>query len=204
MKKTNKISVFLTAALLSQAVFAGPYAAIEAGVNGYGNNNIYENFFETESNGPVGRLSAGYLWDLNNRLGVGLETGFSKYFKDLKVNGRDWWSDSSWNVCYKRWDVDLLGVVDFHATEKFNIFAKAGAAYVNQKISGTIFEQNTTYHLSNSDIDNIVSPKAVIGMGYDVTDNVNLNLSLNHTIDINRDVDLGATAVLAGIKYNFG
>jgi outer membrane immunogenic protein len=203
MKKTNKISVFLTAALLSQAVFAGPYAAIEAGVNGYGNNNIYENFFETESNGPVGRLSAGYLWDLNNRLGVGLETGFSKYFKDLKANGTDWWSDTSWNASYKRWDVDLFGVVDFHATEKFNIFAKAGAAYVNQKISGSIFTQDTTYHIS--DTDNIVSPKAVIGMGYDVTDNVNLNLSLNHTIHINRaQSDLGATAVLAGIKYNFG
>lgn len=204
MKKTNKISVFLTAALLSQAVFAGPYAAIEGGVNGYGGNNIYDNFFESEGKGPVGRLSAGYLWDLNDRFQIGLETGFSKYFKDLKANGTDWWNDTSWNARYKRWDVDLLGVVDFHATERFNLFAKAGAAYANQKTSASIFMQNTTY--TYSDTDNIVSPKAVIGMGYDVTDNVNLNLSLNHTIHINRrdNSDLGATAVLAGIKYNFG
>lgn len=161
MTKTNKISLLLSLILLSNAAFATPYLSGQVGYMGAGNNNPFSNIFDgnTYSATYTSRVAAGYLWDVNPCLKVGLETGVMTSM------------------------VDLLGVVDFYATQKVDVFAKAGTQYIRHAYD----------HFS---------PKAAVGIGYDVLENVNVNLSLDHTFLSHHQGDI--SALMAGVKFNFG
>lgn len=200
MKKTNKLSLTLAIALLSSTVYAAPYVSGEVGYFGYGNNNPFKNMFDnrhSDAIGATGRLSAGYLWDVADCIKLGVEAGFSgNQNVDLKVDGTK-------IAKYKRFGVDALAVADYSVTPEFDVFAKAGATYVHQRITSDLDAVDFTGSSSH------VVPKAVIGVGYNVSENVNLNMSLNHEFQKRSSHDSfgsfapGATSLLAGIKYNF-
>ncbi|MFI4937096.1 MAG: outer membrane protein [Candidatus Berkiellales bacterium] len=206
MKKTNKISLLLPLILVSSTAYSAPYISGQLGVVGYGNNAIFKNLFDNDDQyAASGRVAAGYLWDINNCLKMGLETGFT-INSDKNLDTVDFWNNHI-DVDYKRWSADLLGVVDFYATERFDLFAKAGVAYVSEKVEARI-SNPWGVNVSGSVSNEKYVPKAVIGAGYNVTNNVNLNVSLNHEFDRNSRSDFslsvpGATSVLAGIKYTF-
>lgn len=203
MKKTNKLSLTLALALLSSSLYAAPYVAGEVGYFGYGNNNPFRNLFSNKYDdaiGATGRLSAGYLWDIADCLKLGVEAGLSgNQNVDLKVDGTK-------IAKYKRFGVDALAVVDYNITSEFDVFAKAGATYAHQRLTSN----NEVVDLNDiTGTHARIVPKAVIGAGYNVTENVNVNMSLNHEFQRNTSNTFfaksapGATSLLAGIKYTF-
>jgi opacity protein-like surface antigen len=134
----------------------------------------------------VTRLAIGYLWGENGILQYGIETGY-EHLHRVK--------ESSYQITLAthRYQIDALGVIDYFFCKNWDVFAKAGAAYTKQSLSAS-YEQ-TTHSVS---LDKF-SPKAVIGVGYNVTSSVNLNLSWEK----NFNNPLSGSGLLAGIKYSF-
>lgn len=197
MKKTNKIVLSLSLLLLSSSAFANPYITGQAGAFGYGKNNPVKNIFDNDDDiRATARIGGGYQWDMNNCLKLGAEAGFNG-FQDIK--DRDY---PLAQAKLSRWSVDALAVADYLVTSDIDLFAKAGPAYVHQKASVNLLGNEFSHTHS------AIVPKAVIGVGYNVADNVNVNLSLNHEFkrdnqDSIFDALPATTSAMVGVKFNF-
>lgn len=198
MKNNHKLVIGLLSStlLLSQTAFAAPYISAQAGVYGLGENNPIKNIFDNEDDidlGATGRLSAGYLWDINNCLKLGAEAGFTAY-QQVELAENDFFS-----VKAKRWSGDVLAVADFYATQNLDLFAKAGGAYVKQSYPINFLGFQDTVS------DKKVVPKGVVGVGYNLNPDLNLNFSLNHEFKKeNSDTFIpGASSALVGLRYSF-
>ncbi len=193
MKNKYKIVIgILISALSHSQLMAGPFISGQIGLSGYGDNNIYKNF-DNDHNinlGGTGRLAAGYLWDLNDFLKLGLEAG-----ANVNQNVSIFKSYRGYNIETKRWSIDTLAVADFFVTPQVDMFVKAGFAYVKQSLPGNFWISSN----------HAVAPKGAAGVGYNITPNVNLNLSLNHEFNKSKSFHFrpGASSVLAGIRYSF-
>lgn len=186
MKKNIALIVLAT---LSTSALAKPYLGLQAGVGGVGDyDHVFGNFKRhTDENDQktTGRISAGYLADISNsRFKVGIESGLQG---SLPFKANDYWDTK-----IKRWSFDIVGVADFYATPKLDLFAKLGAAYTSHHISSNDFYSETIHE---------TVPKAALGIGYDVTPCVNLNLSLSHEFSDNANVP-SLTAALVGVRFN--
>ncbi len=196
--KTNKISLILLSTLSLCAIdaIANPYISGQFGVYGTrDSNNVYDNLFHSDKARSTGRISAGYLWDVNPCVELGVEGGVQGYQK-LRENYNN--VDAS----LRRYSVDVLGVVDYYPVQGFDLFAKAGPAYIREK--ATIHHN----HFDASARKGTVVPKAVIGAGYDIINNVNVNIALSHEFKRSNDFFLGndvpsATSAMIGAKYSF-
>lgn len=197
MKKNYKLSVILlsTFSICSINAMASPYVSGQFGIYGTSDsNNAYDNLFHYKSR-TTGRIGAGYLWSVNPCTELGLEGGVQGY---QKIREQYTVTDAS----LRRYSIDALGVVDYRPIQRFNVFAKAGAAYVREKIS----IHTTRYDYSGAK--GTVVPKAVIGAGYDVLENVNLNLSVGqeykrHHHFVSTLPMPAATSAMAGVNYRF-
>ncbi len=197
MKKTNKLSVILlsTLSICSINAIASPYVSGQFGVYGTSDsNNAYDNLFHNKSR-ITGRIAAGYLWGINPCTELGLESGVQGY---QKIREQYTVTDAT----LRRYSIDALGVVDYRPIQYFNVFAKAGAAYVREKIN-----VHTT-HYDYSSAKGTVVPKAVIGAGYDVLENVNVNLSVSQEFKRHGHFVAtlpmpAATSAMAGVNYRF-
>jgi OmpA-OmpF porin, OOP family len=147
----------------STSVFAAPYMGIQGGViyNGLNtSNNTYSVVsFRDNSNPLAGRLFAGY--ELNKYFAV--EAGyllatnatihtdiFGKNFGKFNVNEQI---------------VDVVGKGKFYMGSSFYVYGKAGLAYINVKET---LNDNKTNNI------NLVYGA---GIGYDINDNVSIDLS---------------------------
>ncbi|MGE4349316.1 MAG: outer membrane beta-barrel protein [Candidatus Berkiella sp.] len=198
MKITNKFSLCSIALFMMFGMNAhadAPYVLGEVGVYGLGeNNNIWKNIFDNDEDTKLSaRIAAGYLWNVANNTKAGVETGFN-FNRNIKVRYDDV------TLKFKRHSFDLLGVLDFYPTQKFDVFAKVGTAYTKNKIS---------YHylnMSDAASHSTFVPKAVIGAGYDFTKDLNVNLSLAHEFKKNSysfDLIPSSSMFMLGMKYNF-
>ncbi|MCS5712254.1 outer membrane protein [Candidatus Berkiella aquae] len=193
--KTNKISLVLLSTLSLCAIdaIANPYVSGQFGVYGTrDSNNVYDNLFHSHKARATGRIGAGYLWDVNPCTELGLEGGVQGYQKLRE-------SYNNVEASLRRYSIDVLGVVDYYPTvHGFDLFAKAGAAYIREK---------ATIHLDHFDASarkGAVVPKAVIGAGYDIINNVNVNLALSHEFKrSNAYFFPAATSAMIGAKYTF-
>lgn len=177
-------------AAMSTTALANPYLSLQAGIAGIGEyDHVFGNFSHTDDfndQRTTGRIAAGYLAMLDNsNFSIGVESGLngSLPFK----------SDNYYDVKLKRWSFDILGVVDFYATEKFDIFGKLGAAYVTNKVSSSYFYDSYTHRET--------VPKMGLGIGYDVTPCINMNLTLMHEFSEDGTIP-SMTAALVGVKFN--
>ncbi len=194
MKKSIKILIplFASSILFTNNALAEPYISGQIGVYGYGNNDPFDNLIDNDDDLAVtGRVGVGFLWNLSESVKVGLESGFTGYHP-ININ------EELVSVDAKRWSLDLLAVIDLYLTHNFDIFAKAGGAYVDQEYP---------FFLDNVRIGSITSdeivPKAVVGLGYNITKNTNLNLSVNHEFQKEEDVLPGTSSLMAGIRFSF-
>jgi outer membrane immunogenic protein len=205
MKIINKIALILSSLIISAPALAGPYISGQVGAFGYGEkNNPIENLFDNDDEiRATGRLAGGYTWDVNDCLKVGLEAGVNGFEDvDSSIIFADFNSINVIDLEYSRWSLDALAVVDYQATQKFDLFAKAGPAYVREKVA------IDTFGVEFSRSHGTVVPKAIVGVGYDVTNNVNLNLSLSHEFKRDNqnsifDAVPSTTSALVGLQYNF-
>jgi len=141
-----------------------------------------------------GRLAAGYLWGCDN-FNYGVEVG-GTYYPDAK--------DSIENLLdYKvdGYNIDVLGVLKYNFDSGINLFAKAGAAYVNQKL-----ELSVPYVGLASKTDSRFAPEVAIGVGYQLNDNFDLNLTVNGVFAGAAGNDNIATtngSAMIGVTYRF-
>ncbi len=170
--KKLSITLFSLLAVFSVSVFAGPYVTGQAGVAGIGeNNNLYKNIFSSEKN----------THGATGRLGVGYLGNINDDVKLGLETGYQLYQEVGHKKENKsrRHSFDVLGVADYGLGEDVNLFAKAGAAVTH----GTTL------------------PKGVIGVGYNVSKQVNLNLSLSQ--EFKKGETPAASSILGGISYHF-
>lgn len=179
-------SILLTSLSLPALAAGTRYAALQGGSYGLNEDNkFYDGLFDDYS----ARVSGGYMWATDPCLSYGLELGFQHY---SKISAR--YLDMV--LSYKRQSLDLLGVLDYKFAEKFDVFAKAGAAVVYEDFKA----RDSFGYIQASETS--VTPKAAIGVGYQVVDNVQVNLSLNHEFERENHV-ASASSLLLGVSYSF-
>ncbi len=193
MKNTQKNVLFLSSLVLSSAIYGAPYLNIQGGIVA---SNLDSDFFKGKhETRPTGRISGGFLGCVTDNLQLGMEAG-AQAFKNQK------------NILHpnapghlSRWSMDVLGVVDFYTSSNLNFFGKAGFAYVRQSTSADI----SGFQFSH--IKNAIVPEVSLGVGYTLTDNFNVNLSLSNQFS-RKDKTVAnsapsAASMMVGVKYSF-
>lgn len=194
MKKLkNAVNVIFISTLSFSAfnAHAVPYLSGQIGYYGQGTNDVVDNLFNHNTDRQLtGRFAGGYEWSMNDLYNLGLEAGLNGYKKTQVDIGH-----TGINLLARRTSLDVLGVINGFVTPEINVFAKAGLALVKQKYPA---QYQRIPFLSMTE--NNIVPKMVMGVGYDLSDNVNVNLSLNHEFKRN-DFAPAASALLVGIQY---
>jgi OOP family OmpA-OmpF porin len=150
--------------------------------------------------GIAARAYGGYLWAIPQaqNLQVGVELGYNYYKKNTySLAGPN--ASDEWN--YKGHSIDLLGVAKFNlGTSGLNVLAKAGPAYVRQKM--TITENNLgALNTGWAGSESKVKPEAVVGIGYDITKNLDINATYAHIFG-NEPGHVSDTGTVAAQKAN--
>ena len=196
------------------------YLQVQGGIGGMFTKNYStnDNPYNKVSlkNGLAYRLSAGALID-KNLIHYGLEFGYAGYpqnnytfsFPSLLASGEQ---------KYTGHYVDLLGVVKYDLTDlliwNFYLTGKAGVAYVTQKYSGHAQALGTLFELSNTVYG--YEPDLALGVGYNFTKNLSLDVNYQHIFGNHADPDADPAAeqndltqisavntLLIGISYHF-
>ena len=154
------------------------------------------NITRSSRSGLAGRVYGGY--NLNKFLGV--ELGVAKY-AEYKYN-----VSTGGSLKGNAYAADLLGVGTLPLGGNFNLFAKGGMAYVEEKekahgTTGVTFGNGKT-----SDTDHFWRPELVLGASYDLSDSLSLNLSYSRIFgkeDTSKYLpSLGLWGL--GVQYDFG
>lgn len=142
--------------------------------------------YEIDKTALLTRLAVGYMWENNASLQYGIEAGYENLHR-VKQSYQQFVLEA------RQYQIDTVGVVDYFFCKRWDVFAKAGAAYTKRTVSGNYRQA------SYSGAYDKFSPKVALGVGYNLTNHVNLNISLeNNFQDVSPHRDL-----LAGIKYTF-
>ncbi|HIF9218023.1 TPA: outer membrane protein [Photobacterium damselae] len=146
---------------------AGPYIGVNIGSGGMDTPDLEVNQTSSyELRGLAGGIDAGYLWQ-TQQVEYGVELGFDTYAKNKYRIG------DFFHMDYKGYNLDLLGVAKYNFSSQWNVFGKAGLAYVNQKLTvdglGLIGKNK-----------NEIKPKVALGFGYDFTPELGMNAEYSH------------------------
>ncbi|UKA11928.1 outer membrane protein [Photobacterium damselae] len=146
---------------------AGPYIGVNIGSGGMDTPELEINQTSSyELRGLAGGIDAGYLWQ-TQQLEYGVELGFDTYAKNKYRIGDSFYMD------YKGYNLDLLGVAKYNFSSQWNVFGKAGLAYVNQKL--TVDGLGLSGKNKNE-----IKPKVSLGFGYDFTPELGMNAEFSH------------------------
>ncbi|WP_230675773.1 outer membrane protein [Piscirickettsia salmonis] len=207
----------MTTLLISASALAakpGAYIGLNLGYGGMDTAQLTKNSFRNEASssaslrGFAGRINAGYLWSQSS-LNYGIELGYATYannqYSALGKNGE------KYNFTYKGYNIDLLGIAQYNFNPNWNIFAKVGIAYASQTTSGS---SEFSHMFANK---GRLLPKVALGLGYEFTNGIGLNLTASHifgnqstfdgnnnqTIKNNLNKVSPVDMVTVGISYNF-
>ncbi|MCS5710528.1 outer membrane protein [Candidatus Berkiella aquae] len=193
MNHVAKLALTMSALFSTFTLNASPYVSAQIGRYGI---DIYDHH-----NGVAGRLAAGYLWHTTERLHLGLETGLN-LFQNLNYTCQ-YFYDSPRERKYKSTYLDALFVIDYFVTQRFDLVAKFGAAYVWQD-SPFI---NPIYNNVKNDYEGFTA-KVALGFGYNLTNKVNLNLMIDipHSAQkVNYVINqlIPSSSFMLGLRYQF-
>lgn len=202
MKKIKVMTLCLLAstAFIAPAYANNPYVLGQVGAT---NQNDWKKY------GLTGRFAAGYEWDTALQFGkcntephyvnfnYGFELGYQFYQKENFSNSNtanrySFETDSFYPIAkttlYRhtsRQSIDLLAVLDIAPIPCVDFFIKFGPALVMQKVdkSSTLTDEiarSTTTLYTTRTRDARLVPKIILGVGYDITDSINLNVAYTH------------------------
>lgn len=203
--KYSKLLLSALSIFISTNALSAPFVNVQIGA-AHGNSSPLVIGEHTNNKfGFTGRLSGGYLWDTTEKLKLGLEAGIQD-FQNIDVN-----YNNVVNVTSKRWTVDALAIADYFVTDRFDVFAKLGTAYVHQHYPTTFngsrsIDGERLYLFINGrplETQTHFVPKAVVGLGYNILSDVNLNFSISHDTKNNDKMIPGVRSYLVGAKYSF-
>lgn len=137
------------------------------------------------SGGVSATANMGYLFELARGFLVGPEVGYlylpesrekTTYFKTRFIFD----SDQNLKITYNDYAVDLLGVAKYYFSDNFNVFAKAGGAYVQQKFNLDHTDGFGKTIETGSKSTGKVLPVVGGGFGYKIRPNVELTVTYLH------------------------
>ncbi|MGD9107834.1 MAG: outer membrane beta-barrel protein [Gammaproteobacteria bacterium] len=135
-------------------------------------------------------IYVGYLWNISSISGLklGPELGYNYYqnnkYKLYSTDG----STIHWK--YQGYNIHLMGVALYNLTNtNWNIFGKAGAAYVSQNLKGSYYQVNYT-DLSNDRAK--ILPKVALGAGYNFNKNFGVTVMADYIFGVKPDSILQA------------
>jgi outer membrane immunogenic protein len=195
---------------------SGAYLGIAGGIGGMDTAKFsssqkaqFSSYSEKLRKGVAARVYGGYLWNIQQveNLKLGAELGYNYYpNNEYKYT----MSRIANKFTYKGYNVDLLGVAKYNFGETgFNVIGKAGGAYVYQKLSETAsgISKNTSKHK--------ILPEIALGIGYDITQNFDVNLMYAHIFGDKPSIKLNAVndssmqrvasvnTLMLGVAYHF-
>jgi opacity protein-like surface antigen len=167
-------------------------------INFFGITNM-----KNQANGASFRANAGYMLNVNPALALGVEAGYT-YLPDSQYSYN--FAFSGLNVVtYSDYVIDALAVGKYYVNDQVNLFAKAGAAYVNQKFRQLNVDTDTPNPINSHKW----MPEVAVGAGYALTQNIEANITYSHGFG-NKNIQSNPSAkvpsfnsVLFGLNYNF-
>lgn len=196
---SSKSGVYVT----GQLGYANTHMGNKTDFTQIGNGIIPNNAKDTNlvNNGLAGRLAIGYQFNQN----FAVETGYLQ-LGQKNVSGAI--GNNPIKLQLRQNVIDLVGKGIYPVYDKFNVYAKAGIAYVNSPIDA---KETTNGIPVTANLNNAVNiakhkfaPEVAVGASYDITPNVSVDTSWTHiqTIGKNRPGNIDFIAV--GLGYNFG
>lgn len=154
-----------------QGAAAGPYIGIALGTGGMDTPELTDTMksfgnYSENLRGFAGRGYLGYLFGEDFKYGA--ELGFSLYPDNKYSAGAANWKYSGYNF-------DLLAILKYNFSN-FNIFGKAGGAFVSQKFD---FDNNSRAIFYNT-TKNKLLPEIAVGLGYDFKRNFGIDITYSH------------------------
>jgi len=174
--------------------------------------------------GVAYRIDGGYLFPVASHFLLGAELGYTGYPKNQYKLGLGHKIYS--HLTYAGSMFDALLVAKYYIGTHFNMFGKAGAAYVSQKTSWDLYNNNKGEASSNSFVkkSHKILPEVAVGLGYDFTPSLGVDVTYSHvfgkkpnftnTADIHTGPDTtglqndlsqvaSVNTVLVGLTYKF-
>lgn len=201
IKKTI-FSLLASSAFLSTAfacapnsLIDSPYVSAQFGVS----DKPYANF---ESKKFTGRVAYGYLWNMNEQFQLGMEGGLNAYENAHYSYANVAAPRVAATGTLKRAAFDLLGVANFYASTRLDLFAKAGPVFTHQR-----FKYSSPTNQPVSSHTDKTALKLVMGVGYDINEQANIYLSrdfqTSHRHQPIERSSIKANATSIGIRYKF-
>ena len=207
MKKTIISALALGASMTAFAGDMGPaseggfYGQVEGG---YSHLNTKDINSITANNGDFGFAArAGYLFPLASTWKAGIEAGYFNL-------GKSTYKQGGVNVVdIKQQGFDILAVVQKQLNANFDVFGKAGAAYVDQKGKVPVAIANLKGWNTSYDKTKFL-PEIAGGVAYNINDNLAVTGTVNHIFGDKIEANSSTTSVasstsaLVGLRYTFG
>lgn len=135
---------------------------------------------DRKMNGFSWRGAVGYSFAVSPTFSLGPEIGYgmipsTEYNFGYTDSAPNTGAQIKWSAHY----IDVLAVGEFKFNPKFSVFAKAGAAYVGQKITGTV-DVGPVGSQSEDKDKGAYAPEAGLGLGFKFNDKVMLTLTGNY------------------------
>ncbi len=197
---------------------SGAYIGGNLGIGGMDtssmNTSIYTsdswNVFSDDLHGFSWNIHTGYLFGESN-FQYGAELGYSQYadnkYRAAKTSTSEWEEFK-----YSGYNIDLLAVGKYNFNNGFNLFGKAGIARTTQKLKYSDDDGQNSKVTKHK-----VLPKIAMGVGYDLTENWEINAEYSHIFGskpnaIGSDVDTlsqlnnkvaSVNMLTLGVNYKF-
>jgi OOP family OmpA-OmpF porin len=99
---------------------------------------------------------------------------------------------------------DVVGKGIYPLSDKFNVYAKAGMAYLVTTVKGDIIEDDDRHSIIAPIAKHNWAPEAGIGFTYNMTSNVFIDTSITHIQAIGKNKPSNINFAAVGIGYSFG
>lgn len=146
----------------------------------------------------TGRLAIGYQFSPNWAAELGY-TQFSKQKSNLTTIAS---THSLITLSQHAFDID--GKAIYPLTDKFNVYAKAGMAYLTNNVKGKGTDTYKSKPVSAMFSKHNWAPEAGLGFTYDITSNVFIDTAYTHIQPIGKNKLSNIDFATVGIGYSFG
>ncbi len=163
---------------------------------------------QTDQNFILG-ASAGYDYALNPHLMLGGELGYLYMGQNSYENISSYMGPSGTSATLSNWGIQLLATATYVYSSGFNVFGKAGLMYEDTTMNTT--GGSAEIIADNNGSESGVVPVLAIGIGYDLTQNLDVTfqyeavLGDNYNFVLNILPEPESQNIFAlGLSYKFG
>lgn len=167
---------------------------------------------DLSNNGLAGRIALGYQFNQNFALEAGYLRLGQRKFDGLIAHDNDIYNHDPATLKLQQNVVDFVAKGIVPICDKFNLYGKAGLAYINTAIQGKVkFDQTTGISDISFDLNKALgvarhklAPEVALGASYDITPNVSVDTSWTHIQAVGKNRPGNIDFVAVGLGYNFG